>query len=104
MQNKVNISVRAKNPWFWVGVVGVVFSAVGISPEVLTSWGALSDALITFISNPYQVGCVVIALLGVFVDPTTAGISDSARVLKYTTPYKGGAVKRNGSGGNTNDG
>lgn len=85
---KVNIPLRMKNPWFWVGVVGVVFSAIGISPDVLTSWRALSDALISFASNPYQVGCVVIAILGVFVDPTTAGISDSTRVLTYTTPYK----------------
>ena len=38
---KMNIPVRFKNPWFWLGLVGLFFTAIGVSPETLTSWAAL---------------------------------------------------------------
>ena len=68
---------RFKNPWFWIGVIGVIFSAMGVSPETLTSWAILKDQLVSLISNPYMIVCVVMAVLGVFVDPTTKGIKDN---------------------------
>ena len=85
---KINIPVRLKNPWFWVGLVGVILTAMGVSPESLTSWGAVEDATISLVSNPFMIGSVAVAVLGVFVDPTTAGLSDSARAMAYTAPYK----------------
>ena len=85
---KINIPVRFKNPWFWVGIVSVVLSAMGVSPEMFTSWSAVWEAICSLFSNPFQIGCVVLAVLGVFVDPTTAGVSDSSRALTYTTPSK----------------
>ena len=85
---KINIPVRFKNPWFWVGLGGVILSAMGMSPELFTSWGAVWEAVCSLFSNPFQIGCVVLAVLGVFVDPTTAGISDSKRALSYKTPVK----------------
>lgn len=85
---KINIPVRCKNPWFWVGLGGVILSAMGVSPEMFTSWGAVWDAICSLFSNPFQIGCVVLAILGVFVDPTTAGISDSKRALSYKSPVK----------------
>ena len=84
----INILVRIKNPWFWVGLVGTVLSAMGVSPEMFTSWGAVWDAICSLLSNPFQIGCVVLAVMGVFVDPTTAGIGDSSRAMTYTTPSK----------------
>ena len=85
---KINIPVRFKNPWFWVGLGGVVLSAMGVSPEIFTSWGAVWEAVCSLFSNPFQIGCVVLAVLGVFVDPTTYGISDSKRALSYKSPVK----------------
>lgn len=38
--------------------------------------------------NPVQLVTVVLAVLAVFVDPTTAGIGDSAQALRYTCPKK----------------
>jgi uncharacterized membrane protein len=29
---KVNIPVRMKNPWFWVGIVSVAITAIGVDP------------------------------------------------------------------------
>ena len=85
---KINFLVRAKNPWFWVGLFGTIMAAMGVSPEMFTSWDTVLDAIFSLLSNPFQIGCVVLAVLGVFVDPTTAGVGDSTRALKYTTPNK----------------
>ena len=85
---KINIPVRFKNPWFWVGLGGVILSAMGVSPEMFTSWGAVWESVANLIGNPFMLGSVVLAVLGVFVDPTTAGISDSQRAMSYKSPVK----------------
>ena len=85
---KINFLVRAKNPWFWVGLFGTILAAMGVSPEMFTSWAAVWDAIRSLFSNPFQIGSVVMAVLGVFVDPTTAGVGDSTRARTYTTPKK----------------
>lgn len=86
---KINIPVRMKNPWFWVGLIGVIFTAMGVNPEMLTSWGLVYNAFIELVSNPFKLATVFMAVLGIFVDPTTAEFGDSAKALTYTTPRKG---------------
>lgn len=83
---KINIPVRFKNPWFWVGLCGTILTAMGVSPEMFTSWGAVWEAVVNLFSNPFMLVSVVLAVLGVFVDPTTSGISDSKRALSYKSP------------------
>lgn len=85
---KINIPVRFKNPWFWVGLCGTILTAMGVSPEMFTSWGAVWEAVVNLFSNPFMLVSVVLAVLGVFVDPTTAGIGDSSRAMEYTKPNK----------------
>lgn len=85
---KINIPVRFKNPWFWVGLGGVILSAMGVSPEMFTSWGAVWEAGVNLFGNPFMLVSVVLAVLGVFIDPTTAGIGDSSRALTYHKPEK----------------
>lgn len=85
---KINIPVRMKNPWFWVGLCGTIMAAMGVSPEMFTSWGAVWEAVVNMVRNPYMLVSVVLAVLGVFVDPTTSGISDSKRALSYKSPVK----------------
>ena len=63
-------------------------TAMGVSPEMFTIWGAVWDAICSLISNPFQIVCVVLAVLGVFVDPTTACVCDRTRALTYTTHNK----------------
>lgn len=87
---KINMKVRVKNPWFWVALVGVILTAMGISPEMLTSWGAVWDALKGLVMNPFMLGSVILAVMGVFIDPTTDGISDSSRAMTYDKPKKEG--------------
>lgn len=86
MRFKINIPVRMKNPWFWVGLAGVIFTAMGVSPETLTSWSAVVEAFKSLIMNPFMLGSVALAVLGVFIDPTTKSLGDSANALTYTSP------------------
>lgn len=85
---KVNIPVRFRNPWFWVGVVSVAITAIGVDPMTFTSWAAVLDGIKAVLSNPVQLCTMCLAILSVFVDPTTSGLSDSERALNYTKPNK----------------
>lgn len=85
---KVNWRVRIKNPWFWVGLAGVVLTAMGVNPETFTSWQAVADAFISLAKNPFMLFSVILAILGQFIDPTTKGLKDSERAMTYTKPYK----------------
>lgn len=86
---KINIPVRMKNPWFWVGLLGVVLTGMGINPEMLTSWEAVWQAIVELVSNPFMLGSVAVAVLGVFVDPTTKGVGDSTQAMTYDKPKEG---------------
>ena len=67
---------RMKNPYFWVGIIGVIITAMGISPEMLTSWDLVKEHLLGALSNPFMLGSIGITVLGIFVDPTTKGLGD----------------------------
>lgn len=83
---RINFTVRAKNPYFWVGLLGVILTAMGVSPEMLTSWGILFAQLRELISNPFMLGSVILAVMGVICDPTTQGVNDSEQAMTYTKP------------------
>ncbi len=85
---KLNFSVRVKNPWFRVGVAATALTAIGVDPQTFTSWSAVCEGILTLLGNPVQLVTLVLAVLGVFIDPTTAGIADSKRALNYTKPAK----------------
>lgn len=70
---------RLKNPYFWFGLIGVIATAAGISLESLTSWDILYQNILTVLSNPFLVVSVLIAITGVFVDPTTKGLKDEVQ-------------------------
>ena len=42
---KVNVPVRLKNPWFWVGVVSIIITALGVDPNQFVSWESLGGTL-----------------------------------------------------------
>lgn len=85
---KINVPVRLKNPWFWVGLIGVILTAMGVSPETFTSWAVVREQFLGLVTNPFMLGSVAVAVLGVFLDPTTSGVGDSKNALTYTTPKK----------------
>jgi len=67
---------RFKNPWFWVGLASVIIAASGIDAQTLTSWHLVVEAIYTVIANPVTVAAVALAILAVFINPTTKGIRD----------------------------
>ena len=83
---KINWKVRIKNPYFWVGLAGVILAAIGVSPESLTSWTILCEQVVRLIQNPFAIGCVILGVLGYVNDPTTKGISDSEQAMTYEKP------------------
>lgn len=85
---KINIPVRFQNIWFWIGLIGLFFTAIGVDVKTLTSWDALRQVMVEFLGNPYMIGAALMALIGQFVDPTTPGISDSDRAMSYVAPGK----------------
>ena len=68
---------RFKNPWFWVGVVSVALTAIGVDPQTFTSWAAVWDGILSVLSNPVQLATMSLAVLAVFIDPNTPGLTDS---------------------------
>ena len=88
MKNKINWKVRIKNPYFWFGLVAIMLAAVGAKPEMFTSWTILITQCKSLLSNPFALGCVVVAVVGYINDPTTEGIADSKQALTYNKPKK----------------
>lgn len=68
---------RLKNPYFWLGLGGIIFSSAGVDFKTLTSWNLLGDALLNILANPVSVVAVTAAIIGVFVDPSTKGLKDN---------------------------
>ena len=82
--NKINWRVRFKNK-VWLGsflslIVGFIYSMLAlfdVFPQVTQNLVLqLMNQVLTFLG-----------LIGVIVDPTTAGISDSERALGYEVPW-----------------
>lgn len=67
---------RYKNPYFYFGIVAIIFASAGIDFETLTSWPLLLEALKGIVMNPFTLGSVVVAIVGVWVNPTTKGLKD----------------------------
>lgn len=65
---------KLMNPYFWLSVVGLIFSASGIDFNTLTSWQLLGQALMSVLNNPVSVVAVITALLGIWNDNSTPGL------------------------------
>ena len=65
---------KLKNPYFYLSVVGLIFSASGVDFNQLTSWNLFWQALLGIIANPVCVVAVITALLGIWNDNSTKGL------------------------------
>ena len=65
---------KLKNPYFWLSVIALVFSASGVEFSDLTSWALLGQALVGIVMNPVSVVAVITALLGIWNDNSTKGL------------------------------
>lgn len=81
----INWKVRIKNKAFWVAIIPAIIllvqavaSVFGISLDLSMLGGKLLDVI--------EALFLVLAIVGVVTDPTTAGVSDSKQALTYNTP------------------
>lgn len=65
---------KLRNPYFYLSVVALIFSASGVDFNQLTSWTLLGQALLNIINNPVSVVAVITAFLGIWNDNSTKGL------------------------------
>ena len=67
---------KLRNPYFWLSVVALIFSASGIDFNQLTSWDLLGQALLGIANNPVSIVAVITAFLGIWNDNSTKGLDN----------------------------
>lgn len=81
----INWTVRIKNKAFWIALIPALF-LVAQSVAALFGFqidlGDISGKLLEVVDSVF----VVLAILGIVVDPTTKGIQDSAQAMTYREP------------------
>ena len=81
----INWTVRIKNKNFWLAVIPAVLLLVQTVAAVFgysLDLGEIGNRLIAVVNAVFG----VLVVLGVVVDPTTAGVSDSNRAMNYKKP------------------
>lgn len=82
---KINWTVRLKNKTFWLAIIPAVLllvQAVAAVVGIQLDFGDISEKLIAVVNAVF----VVLSILGIVTDPTTAGIGDSNRALSRQKP------------------
>lgn len=83
---KVNWKVRFKNKAFWVAVIpalALVVQAVAAVFGYTLDFSTLVGKIIGVVDAVFA----LLVILGVVVDPTTTGVSDSERAMGYVKPW-----------------
>ena len=81
----VNWIVRLKNKAFWLAIIPAALLLIQVIAAVFgftLDLGELGNKLIDVANAVFA----VLAILGIVVDPTTAGTSDSEQAMTYTEP------------------
>lgn len=85
---KINWKVRFKNKTFWLAIIPaiiVLIKAVAGVFGIEIDLSVLSDRLLDVVNALF----IVLSIVGIVVDPTTDGLTDSTQALNYDTPKKG---------------
>ena len=83
---KVNLLIRIKNKAFWLAVI----PAIALVVQAVAALFGYTIDLTSVVGKLQAVVNAVFALLvilGIVVDPTTVGLSDSNRAMEYTEPW-----------------
>ena len=81
----INWTVRLKNKTFWVAIIPAVLMLVQAVAAVFgfnLDLGDIGNKLLTIVEAVFM----VLGIIGIVNDPTTVGLSDSARAMNYTEP------------------
>lgn len=83
----INWKVRVKNKLFWLSIVPALLllvQAIAAPFGYNFDFNVLNQQLADIINAAF----VVLSILGIVVDPTTTGVSDSTQALSYEQPKK----------------
>lgn len=84
---KINWKLRLKSKTFWITAVPaalLIIQAVAATFGYTLDLSDIGDKLIAVINAVFG----LLVILGIVVDPTTNGVSDSDLAMKYDTPKK----------------
>lgn len=82
----INWKVRIRNKQFWISLIpalAMVVQAVAALFGFKVDLTTLTGKIVAVVDAVF----VVLAILGIVVDPTTAGVGDSARAMSYDEPW-----------------
>lgn len=79
----INWIVRIQHKTFWVSLIALLLVLANQIAGIFNVDITIYNDQITAISETIL---GILALLGIIVDPTTKGISDSSRALDYSKP------------------
>lgn len=83
----MNLKVRIKNKVFWLSFIPALLLLVQVVAAVFgftLDLSELGDKLLAVVNAVFA----VLTILGVVVDPTTSGVTDSQQAMNYTEPKK----------------
>lgn len=81
---KINWKVRFKNKIFLMSFISLIVGFVYSMLALFDVFPAITqNSVMQVVSNVLE----FLGLIGVVVDPTTAGVGDSDRALQYTEPW-----------------
>jgi len=83
----INWIVRIKNKQFWLSVIpaiALVVQAVAAVFGFTFDFSTLVGKLLSVVDAVFA----LLVILGIVVDPTTAGVSDSIRAMGYDKPWE----------------
>ena len=81
----INWKVRIKNKAFWLAMIPAVLLLVQTVAALFgfaLNLGDIGDKLLAVVNAVFA----LLSILGVVVDPTTQGVSDSQRAMEYIEP------------------
>ena len=81
---KINWTVRFKNKVFWMSIILLLVQQICALFGISFNFSGLSESLVSIVGTVFG----ILALLGIIADPTTEGLSDSARAMTYDEPNK----------------
>ncbi len=83
----INWKVRVRNHQFWVSVIPALALVIQAVAAVF-GWSLDFTSLIGKLIGVVDAVFALLVILGIVVDPTTAGVSDSRRAMGYEEPYR----------------
>lgn len=83
----INWKVRLKNKEFWMSLIPAILLLIQVVAApfgLVLDFGELGNQLLAIVNAIFA----ILAIFGIVMDPTTAGVGDSALALTYTEPKK----------------